>query len=318
MNRFLGLSGLVHLAIFGGIIYFCATYDYSSPYKLDRADLEVKAESAPVLARAESAPAVKEIVTPKTEVKTDVNPVSKLEKSAKEDLKAIEKFEKKLAAKKELPKTLPKAKVSRQEIDKAADEGIAQAQQEINIPVVAPVEDKKEENDQQAQKDQFEQDRAELAKKSQEEKQAILARLKDLNTANDEKARAKEAQATAGAATEVVTHARPEEGQAVKGIEEFKQQAGNPVPAFDQDDRLKARAGTVVFQAYVTKEGQPQEFEMIESSGHRSLDYKTLKALKQWKFEPGQEGWVEIPFRWDLKGGPQELPSTLRKKLSSH
>lgn len=311
MNRFLGLSGVIHLAIFAGIIYFCATYDYSSPYQVQKADLDMRAPSAPSSVQTE-APAIPEVTSSKKQI--DTNPIAKLDKTAKEDLKAIEKFEKKIAEKKSIPQTLPKAKISRQEPEQ--EQPVAQQQEDVIIPVVAPVEDNSA-NTQQAQADQFEQDRAELAKKSTEEKQALLSRLKALNQDAEAKANTAEQNKPAQAGAAVATHARPSEGEVVKGIEEVRQQAGNPVPAYDQDDRLKARQGTVVFQAYVTKEGSPQEFEMLESTGHRSLDLKTLKALKQWKFEPGQEGWVEIPFRWDLKGGPQELPGSLRKKLEA-
>lgn len=305
MNRFLGLSGVVHLAIFAGIIYFCATYDYSSPYKVDKAELDVKAAFAPATPN-EEAPATKEVAI------ANSNPTAKLNKAAKEELKAIEKFEKKIADKKSVPQVLPEAKVSRQEPEQTQE--VAQ-QDDVAIPVVAPTEETTATNE-DTQGDAFEKDRAELAQKSTEEKQALLARLKSLNQAAEEKARADQAAKDAQAGA-IAAPARPAEGEAVKGIEEFKQQAGNPMPAYDQDDRLKSRQGTVVYQAYVTKEGRAQDFEMIESSGHRSLDGKTLKAIKQWKFEPGQEGWVEIPFRWDLKGGPQELPGSLRKKLEA-
>ena len=47
------------------------------------------------------------------------------------------------------------------------------------------------------------------------------------------------------------------------------------------------------------------------------LNGKTLKALKGWKFYPGQEGWVEIPYRWTLKGGAQPIGPILRTKRSA-
>ena len=66
----------------------------------------------------------------------------------------------------------------------------------------------------------------------------------------------------------------------------------------------------------MTRDGHLKDFKLLRSSGHRTLDMKTLKAIRDWKFYPGQEGTVEIPYRWILKGGPQEMPATLRRKIS--
>lgn len=100
----------------------------------------------------------------------------------------------------------------------------------------------------------------------------------------------------------------------VRNLEDLRQMPGNKRPQYDSDDRLNRRQGEVAFVAYVSKEGAITEFKLVKSSGHRELDAKTLKALKSWKFYPGQEGWVEIPFQWDLKGDAKEKPATLRMK----
>ena len=102
----------------------------------------------------------------------------------------------------------------------------------------------------------------------------------------------------------------------VRALEDLRQMPGNKKPQYDSDDRLAQRQGEVAFLAYVSKEGQVTQFKLVKSTGHRSLDLKTLKAVQGWRFYPGQEGWVEIPFKWDLKGGPQEMPATLRRKIS--
>ena len=106
--------------------------------------------------------------------------------------------------------------------------------------------------------------------------------------------------------------------ETVRSLEELRQVPGNHKPEYDSEDRLRQRQGEVSILAYVSKEGLPTQFKMVKSTGHRTLDLKTLKALKTWKFYPGQEGWVEIPFKWDLKGGPQEMPATLRRKVSQY
>lgn len=102
----------------------------------------------------------------------------------------------------------------------------------------------------------------------------------------------------------------------IRGIQDLKQKPGNKRPQYDSEDRFLGRQGVAVFKAYVTKDGSLTQFEILKSTGHRNLDYKTLKALKEWKFYPGQEGLVEIPFQWDLKGGPQEMATGLRTKVS--
>lgn len=100
----------------------------------------------------------------------------------------------------------------------------------------------------------------------------------------------------------------------VRSLSELRQQPGNPAPRYDLEDRLQKREGTIVLFAYITKEGTPTKFKLNKTTGHRSLDAKTLQTLKKWKFLPGQEGWVELPFQWSLKGGAKEYPSGLRTK----
>lgn len=99
----------------------------------------------------------------------------------------------------------------------------------------------------------------------------------------------------------------------VRELSELKQVPGNTKPSYDELDRLAQRQGTVVFYAYISNQGAASQIKLIQSSGHRNLDLKTLKAIKGWKFYPGQEGWVEIPFQWDLKGEPRTVGGTLRK-----
>jgi TonB family protein len=104
----------------------------------------------------------------------------------------------------------------------------------------------------------------------------------------------------------------------VRALEDLRQMPGNKKPMYGVDDRLRKRQGDITLLAYITKSGVPAKFELVNSTGHRELDSKTLAALKEWRFYPGQEGWVEIPFKWDLKGGVQEKPTTLRRKVGAN
>lgn len=100
----------------------------------------------------------------------------------------------------------------------------------------------------------------------------------------------------------------------IRHFDQLRQRPGNPRPQYDNWERLQRQQGDVNFIAYVNEAGVPTQFKMLKSTGFRNLDAKTLKAIKQWRFYPGQAGWVEFPFKWDLKGGPREMPALLRRK----
>lgn len=100
----------------------------------------------------------------------------------------------------------------------------------------------------------------------------------------------------------------------VRSLDQLRQMPGNPKPQYSMEERLQRHQGNIVFYAYITKAGKPENFKMVTSTGYRNLDSKTLTALKKWRFYPGQEGWVELPFEWNLKGGVQEMPTALRRR----
>lgn len=100
----------------------------------------------------------------------------------------------------------------------------------------------------------------------------------------------------------------------VRSLDQLRQMPGNPRPQYSTDERLHRHQGEIVLHAYVTKDGTLTNFKLLKSTSFRNLDAKTLASLKKWRFYPGQQGWVELPFRWDLKGGVQEVPTYLRRK----
>lgn len=105
--------------------------------------------------------------------------------------------------------------------------------------------------------------------------------------------------------------------QGVRSLDQLKQMPRNPLPQYSADERFHGHQGVVVFQAYITPAGKPTQFKMVQSSGHQNLDSKTLAALQNWKFYPGQEGWVELPFKWSLSGEAQETGRLRRASLES-
>lgn len=99
----------------------------------------------------------------------------------------------------------------------------------------------------------------------------------------------------------------------IRTLEQLKQMPGNQRPQYGSDDRYKNREGIVSFVAYVGNDGVIQKMLLKKTTGHRTLDAKALAAIKHWKFYPGQEGWVEIPFNWSLKGAPELKGPILRR-----
>lgn len=104
--------------------------------------------------------------------------------------------------------------------------------------------------------------------------------------------------------------------QGVRSLDQLRQMPGNPKPQYDREERRRGDQGEIAFVAYISKQGHPTQFKLLKSTGFKNLDAKTLSALKKWRFFPGQEGWVELPFRWDLKGGVVEDGGTLRRSVS--
>jgi len=123
-----------------------------------------------------------------------------------------------------------------------------------------------------------------------------------------------------GSGTEGATNTRSlnksGDPRGVRDISQLRQVPGNPKPTYSVDERLRREQGRVTFQAYVTPDGRLTQFTLLQSTGYKNLDGKTLAALKKWKFYPGQQGWVEIPQVWTLKGDAQEMPVLLRRQVS--
>lgn len=107
------------------------------------------------------------------------------------------------------------------------------------------------------------------------------------------------------------------QAQGVRSLDQLKQMPRNPLPQYSADERFYGHQGTVVFQAYITHAGKPTQFKLVRSSGHQNLDSKTLAALQNWKFYPGQEGWVELPFNWSLSGEAQETGRLRRAAIDN-
>jgi TonB family protein len=100
--------------------------------------------------------------------------------------------------------------------------------------------------------------------------------------------------------------------EGVRALSQLRQVPGNPRPTYSAPERIARHEGEAVYLAYITKSGTPTDFKKMKTTGFENLDEKTLAALKRWKFYPGQEGWVEIPFRWKIRGESQETSALSR------
>jgi TonB family protein len=103
---------------------------------------------------------------------------------------------------------------------------------------------------------------------------------------------------------------------AVRSVDSLKQLPGNPIPQYSVQERLRREEGKVVFHAFVTPQGRLENFKLVQSTGYKNLDTKSLAAFRKWKFYPGQQGWVEVPQVWNLKGEIEKMPTLLRRQVS--
>lgn len=152
---------------------------------------------------------------------------------------------------------------------------------------------------------------AEQAASEKAAKDATL--IEQANARAQANAAAQRGQGAGDSGSEQASGTEAGDPDSVRTLDQLKQVPGNPKPQYSNDERLRREQGMVAFHAYISKTGKPTEFRIMKSTGFRNLDGKTLAALKRWKFYPGQEGWVEIPFKWDIKGGVQEMPTLLRR-----
>lgn len=92
----------------------------------------------------------------------------------------------------------------------------------------------------------------------------------------------------------------------------LKQRSGNKPPVYPLAARQEKRQGEVMLLYRVTAEGHVMDAKIAKSSGHFDLDQAALRAISNYKFNPGQESWARHPVAFTLKGPATTLPSRLR------
>lgn len=195
------------------------------------------------------------------------------------------------------------------DLEAETDENLKSAEDENKAQMAAALEANKERRNKEAQAIAAAQ--AQEAAETAARAQAAAAAKAEADRAAKAKALA-DSEAAEGNGSAEASAGDPGTGS-VRSLQEMRQMPGNPKPYYDNDERLRGDSGEIVFLAYVTKDGRTTNFKLVKGTGHRNLDLKTLKALKKWKFYPGQEGWVEFPFQWSLNGGVKEMPALLRR-----
>jgi protein TonB len=93
---------------------------------------------------------------------------------------------------------------------------------------------------------------------------------------------------------------------------DLKQAPGNKSPQYPMRARREQRQGQVELLYRVTREGKVSDLQIAKSSGYKDLDQEAARAVSQFKFVPGQEGWARHPVAFTLKGIAAQAPSRLR------
>ncbi len=81
----------------------------------------------------------------------------------------------------------------------------------------------------------------------------------------------------------------------------------NPPPAYPSIARKRGYQGTVILEVFVKANGRVGDLRIIESSSHTLLDRTAIKAVNDWRFEPGRQGsriipmWVRVPVVFRLQ-----------------
>jgi len=85
-------------------------------------------------------------------------------------------------------------------------------------------------------------------------------------------------------------------------LEETRELLESPAAVYPESALLRRLEGTVLLSLTVGPEGDVVDVELIESSGHGSLDRAAIHAARRYRFEPGGETiTVSKPFTFRLR-----------------
>ncbi|MGE0764327.1 MAG: TonB family protein [Bdellovibrionales bacterium] len=93
---------------------------------------------------------------------------------------------------------------------------------------------------------------------------------------------------------------------------DLKQLSGNKPPQYPSVARRNGKQGQVLLQYYVTQQGSVKDVRIEKSSGVPELDREAVRAVAQYRYVAGQEGWTSHPVVFSLKGQATPAASRLR------
>lgn len=105
--------------------------------------------------------------------------------------------------------------------------------------------------------------------------------------------------------------AGPVQGE-IRSHLDLKQMGGNRPPVYPPQARRQSWQGAVTLNYYVTQQGAVKEVKVVQSSGFDDLDREAVRAISQYRYVAGQEGWTSHPVIFSLKGPATAAPSRLR------
>ena len=100
-------------------------------------------------------------------------------------------------------------------------------------------------------------------------------------------------------------------GTQFRNAEEMAERPGNKMPIYPMQDRVNGHQGVVMLVGQVAQDGHVAKATVQKSSGSIAMDQASMMAFRNWKFAPGQEGYVYKSFRFNLTGEAQEVPARL-------
>ncbi len=76
-------------------------------------------------------------------------------------------------------------------------------------------------------------------------------------------------------------------------------QHNNPAPKYPKLSKRLREEGVVILQLLITQNGTVDEVNIKTSSGYPRLDKAAIKAVKQWRYVPAQQGDETISYRYE-------------------
>lgn len=98
----------------------------------------------------------------------------------------------------------------------------------------------------------------------------------------------------------------------VRDYRDLVQIPGNIPPQYPEPARRNREMGQVRLMYFVTQDGSVSSLKMVQSSGHVELDNEAMRAIRKYRFQPGQQGYTSHTINFSLRGDAKATGGTLR------